>query len=144
MNLQAPISSIMSKNLITVLEKDRLSRVSNIFKKYKIHHIPVVQEYRIVGIISREDLYLFMKGIGREHTEKVINEIRLDNYKVEAIMTRGLAKVEPTDKIEVALDIFCKNIFRALPVVEDEKLVGIITTFDILKELNKEASGSNI
>ena len=144
MNLQAPVSSIMSENLITVTEKDRLTKVSDIFKKHKIHHIPVVLGEQIVGIISREDLYLFKKGIGSGSAEKMINEIRFDNYKAEVIMTRGLAKVEPNDKIEVALDIFCKNIFRALPVVEDDKLVGIITTYDILLQLNKESSKSTI
>lgn len=138
MNLLAPVSSIMSKNLITVLEKDRLSRVRDIFKEYKIHHIPVVDGEQIVGIITREDLYLFLKGIGNDSSEKTINETRLKNYNAEVIMTREPEKLKPTDRINVALDIFCKNILRALPVVENDKLVGIVTTFDILKKLNEE------
>lgn len=143
MNLLAPVSSIMSTSLITVLEKDRLTRVRDIFKENKIHHIPVVENEKIVGIISREDLFLFLKGIGQNSSEKNINETRLSNYKVEVIMTRKLAKLESTDRIDVALDIFCENIFRALPVVDNDKLVGIITTFDILKKLNEESPKSS-
>lgn len=144
MNVLAPVSTIMSTHLITVMEKDRLSKVRDIFKNYKIHHVPVVHDERIVGIISREDLYLFMKGAGHDSTEKTINETLLQNYNTEVIMTRGMAKLEPTDRINVALDIFCQNIFRALPIVENDKLVGIVTPLDILKTLNKETSNPTL
>ena len=53
-------------------------------------------------------------------------------------MTKGLVKLELTDRINVASDIFYKNMFRALPVVENDKLVGIVTTYDIIRVLNEE------
>lgn len=143
MNVLAPVSTIMTKDVISVAERDRLTRVRDIFKENAIHHIPVTRSGKVVGIISREDLLLFMKGLGENTLEKIINETRLNNYNVEVIMTRGVGKLEPTDRINVALDIFSKNLFRALPVVEDNKLVGIVTTFDIIKTLNEETSKVN-
>jgi predicted transcriptional regulator len=140
MNVLAPVSTIMTTNVISVAERDRLTTVRDIFKEHAIHHIPVTRSGKVVGIISREDLLLFMKGLGENTLEKIINETRLNNYNVEVIMTRGVGKLEPTDRINVALDIFAKNLFRALPVVEDDKLVGIVTTFDIIKTLNEETS----
>ena len=53
-------------------------------------------------------------------------------------MTTGLAKLEPDDRINVALDVFCVNLFHALPVVKDNELVGILTPFDIIKTLAEE------
>ena len=85
-----------------------------------------------------------MKGLGDNTLEKIINETRLNNYNAEVIMTRGVGKLEPTDRINVALDIFSKNLFRALPVVENDKLVGIGTTFDIIKTINEETSKVNL
>jgi predicted transcriptional regulator len=140
MNVLAPVSTIMTKDVISVAERDRLTTVRDIFKEHAIHHIPVTRSGKVVGIISREDLLLFMKGLGENTLEKIINETRLNNYNAEVIMTRGVGKLEPTDRINVALDIFSKNLFRALPVVEDDKLIGIVTTFDIIRTLNDETS----
>ncbi len=140
MNVLAPVSTIMTKDVISVGERDRLTLVRDIFKEHAIHHLPVTKAGKVVGILSREDLLLFMKGLGENTLEKIINETRLNNYNVEVIMTRGVGKLEPTDRINVALDIFAKNLFRALPVVEDDKLVGIVTTFDIIRTLNEETS----
>lgn len=140
MNYLAPVSTIMTEEVITVAERDRLSRVRDIFNENRIHHIPVTRSGKVVGMISREDLLLFMKGLGENTLEKIINETRLNNYNAEVIMTRGLGKLEPDDRINVALDIFAKNLFRALPVVKNDRLVGIVTTYDIIKKLNEEAS----
>ena len=140
MNVLAPVSTIMTKDVIFVAERDRLSTVRDIFNENRIHHLPVVRGGKVVGIISKEDLLLFMKGLGENTLEKIINETRLNNYNAEVIMTRGVGKLEPDDRINVALDIFAKNYFRALPVVENDRLVGIVTTHDIIKRLNEETS----
>ena len=112
MNVLAPVSTIMTKDVISVAERDRLTTVRDIFKEHAIHHIPVTRSGKVVGIISREDLLLFMKGLGENTLEKIINETRLNNYNAEVIMTRGVGKLEPTDRINVALDIFSKNLFK--------------------------------
>lgn len=140
MNVLAPISTIMTKDVIYVAERDRLARVDEIFNNNNIHHIPVVRSGEVVGIISKSDLLLFKKGLGENTLEKIINSTRLNNYNAETIMTEGVGKLESTDRINVALEIFTKNLFRALPVVENGRLVGIVTTYDIIKELNDETS----
>ncbi|MEL6863937.1 MAG: CBS domain-containing protein [Bacteroidota bacterium] len=133
MNVLAPVSSIMTEMLYTVNPKDKLRAVKAIFDQHKIHHLPVVRYKKIVGIISKIDLLSFMKGAGEEE-----NSLRLDHYCAEDIMTKGLAKLEPDDRINVALEVFKKNLFHALPVVENEELVGIVTTYDIIAELANE------
>jgi len=144
MNVLAPISTIMTTNVIFVAERDQLSRVRNIFDQHRIHHLPVVRSGEVVGIISKSDLLLFLKGAGKDSTEKIINESRLKNYTAETIMTKGVGKLEPSDRINVALDIFSKNLFRALPVVENHKLVGIVTPHNIIQALNDETSNASV
>ena len=135
MNLLTPVSELMTKKLITVNPEDKLRVVKEIFDSNNIHHIPVVRYRKIVGIISKADLLYYLKGMGNSGYKDALNEERLQLATAEDIMTTGLGKLEPTDRIDVALDVFLKNIFHALPVVENDELVGIITTHDIITAL---------
>lgn len=138
MNTLAAISTIMTKDLITANPKDNLSAVKELFDNNKIHHIPVVRYKKIVGIISKTDVLYFVKGYSQNSYDDVINETRLKNYTAEEIMTTGIAKLSPDDKISTALKVFRENLFHAIPIVKDEELVGIITTYDIIKALVDE------
>jgi acetoin utilization protein AcuB len=64
--------------------------------------------------------------------------MRLDSTLVKDIMTTRLGKLAPDDRLNVALEVFLVNRFHALPVVENNELVGIITPFDIMLELSKQ------
>ena len=138
MNVLAPIKSIMTTDLITVNPKDKLMVVKEIFDKNNIHHIPVVRYKEIVGIISKSDFLHFVRGFNRNEEDKFVNDARLRAYNAEDLMTKSLAKVEPEDRINVALEIFLVNQFHAIPVVVGAELVGILTTYDVIKELAKE------
>jgi acetoin utilization protein AcuB len=111
--------------------------VKGIFDKNKIHHLPVVRYKTIVGIISKTDLLYFLKGVTHESGyEDMLNEARLNNYTAEEIMTTGLAKVSSNERIGVAVEVFKENLFHAIPVVDDGDLVGILTTYDIIRSLS--------
>ena len=130
-----PVFSIMSENLITVNPEDSLVRVKEIFDAHTFHHIPVVRFREIVGMVSRSDFEHFLGGCKLNTEDKLIGELRLKRTKVEEIMTKRLGKVDPEDRINVALEVFTLNRFHALPVVKDGELVGILTPYDIMKAL---------
>ena len=140
MNVLAPVKTLMTTNLITVNPGDKLIELKEIFEKNKIHHIPVVSYKKIVGIVSKTDFIYFMRGFSRNEEDQFVNEARLRAYKAEDIMTKGLAKLTPDRRINVALEIFMENRFHAIPVLDEAsgELVGIITTFDIIKALATE------
>lgn len=138
MNLLAPVSSIMTTNLITAHPSDKLVVLKAMFDKNKIHHIPVVIFKEIVGMVSKTDLLSFLKGFENDSYDDYMNNVRLKNYTAEDIMTKGLAKLEPNDRLNVALEVFKENLFRALPVVENGELIGMLTTLDIIKALANE------
>ena len=62
----------------------------------------------------------------------------MDTWKVKDIMTQGLAKVDSKEPIRTALNLFKLNRFHALPVVDNDELVGMVTTFDIIDAIAKE------
>lgn len=138
MNILAPVSTIMTSKLYTVNSGDKLLKVKELFDEHAIHHVPVVRFKEIIGLISKTDLLYFMRGYNVNEEDRFVNEARLRAFTAEEIMTKGVAKVSPHDRISVALEIFLVNRFHAIPVVENNELVGILTTFDIIKALSKE------
>jgi len=124
----------MVTDLVTVNPEDNLLTVKKIFDTHTFHHLPVVRFRKIVGIVSKTDFSHFTGGVnhGGERADL------LERTKVEDIMTRGVGKLEPDDRINVALEIFSKNWFHALPVVENDELVGIVTTQDVIRAILNE------
>lgn len=135
MNLLSPISTIMTKDLITLKPSDSIADAAAIFEQNKIHHLPIAIDDELVGIVSMSDYLFFRRGFLNTTEDKKTENIRLNNYEVNHIMTKGLATMGPSEKINVALEIFKENILHAIPIIKSGKLVGIVTTHDIITHL---------
>ncbi len=138
MDLLAPVSSLMTGEVISVGPEDTIKTIEQLFQQHRIHHIPVVEDEKLVGIVSKSDYLFFKRGFNDETTDNRIDEFRMKTRKVKDIMTKGIAKLGPSERIGVAVEVFKENLFHAIPVVEEGKLVGMITTFDIIKKLSEE------
>ncbi len=127
--MNEPISSIMTRNVITVQPDDTLSVVKDILFSRHLHHLPVVKGKKLVGIITSYDLV----KLGKSFDE-------YEHILVKDIMTTKVATLEPHNKIGAAAEVFLENLFHGMPIVNDQgELVGIITTHDVLKyEFHKE------
>jgi acetoin utilization protein AcuB len=138
MNLLAPISSLMTKDVIAINPDDNLAMVQEIFKNNKIHHLPVVRHKKLLGLISSHDFDNYVKGLSANYADRFVNETLMKTHKAKELMTERLAKVESTDRLNVAVDVFKLNRFHALPVVDNDELVGILTVHDIIVALSQE------
>ncbi|MBL7816551.1 MAG: CBS domain-containing protein [Saprospiraceae bacterium] len=138
MNILAPVSSIMTKKVIAIGPEDELAMVKDIFAQHNIHHLPVVRHDTLVGMVSKTDFDVYYKTLNRHFDDNFVNDTLLKVHRVKEIMTSKLAKVEPDDRINVVLEVFKVNRFHALPVVQDDELVGIVTTYDIINALSNE------
>ena len=127
----------MKTDLVTVSPDDTMKTVEDIFKKAKFHHLPVEWDGHLVGIVSKSDYLFFKRGFSEDGSDTRMDNLRLKTRKVKEFMTTGLAHLEPTDKINVALEVFKENLFHAIPVVEDGKIVGMVTTFDVINALSE-------
>jgi CBS domain-containing protein len=126
--MNEPLSSIMTREVVTVKPDDSLDRVREILFTGRFHHIPVVKGKVLVGIVTSYDLV----RLGKNFDE-------LGKITVEEVMTRKVATLEAHEKIGAAAQVFLENLFHGLPIVNEKKeLVGIVTTHDVLKyEFNK-------
>ena len=138
MDFTAPVSKFMTRKLVTVMPTDRLTMVKEIFDTQRIHHLPVVKYTTLVGLISKTDLMHFLKGVELTPYDRLVEESRLHSFTAEDIMTKGIATLDSSERVNVALQLFTENLFHAIPIVDNGELVGMLTTFDIIKSLVEE------
>lgn len=132
MNPETPVSYIMSKNLVTVETDSRLQKIRQIFEENEFHHIPVLELDKLVGIVSKADFDKISHTLsftldGHEHVD---SKYRI--FTAKDMMTEYPMQLDPDDTIGLAADIFLANRFHALPVVDGNDLVGIVTTHDLI------------
>ena len=138
MNLFNPVSKIMTRDLITLAADASIADAAEIFNNHNIHHIPITDGNALKGIVSIHDYLFFRRGFQEGDENAKIEQERMESHRIDSIMTKGLAKLESSDKIVIAVDIFRKNKFHAIPVVDENELVGIVTTHDIIDRLGED------
>jgi acetoin utilization protein AcuB len=112
-----------------------MAKVDGILKDKNIHHLPVLADDKVVGIVSKSDYLSILHGFSlfSNKGKEKYNRALLESCLVQDVMTRNIATVKATDTLDYAMGFFRENLFHALPVVNEEKhLVGIITTYDLL------------
>jgi CBS domain-containing protein len=129
------VSKIMSTNLITVDLTNNLVDAEKLFNENSIRHIPVVSGDDIIGILSLTDLLRvsFVDAYGLD--ESTVDTAVYNMLSVEQVMVKNLVSVSSTQTIKEVAEVLAKNEFHALPVVDNGKLVGIVTTTDLLNYL---------
>jgi CBS domain-containing protein len=135
MKKNVPISSIMSKNVIKLNLTDDLTKAEQLFKKHHIRHIPVVNSNKIVGMLSYTDLLRISFADAVDDDASVVDVTVYNMFTVEQVMAKKLVTVSPETTIKEVAEILSCREFHALPVVEGQLLVGIVTTTDIIKYL---------
>ncbi|TPG44627.1 CBS domain-containing protein [Flavobacterium pectinovorum] len=132
MKKREPISHIMTKSVITANENDGLRKVVEKLKQNTIRHIPIVKGKEVVGIISRTDINRLTFGAlfeGQEGADEAI----LEMLTISQVMTSKPKTVSSDTIIRDLAEIFVKEEFHALPVVDNGELKGIVTTTDVVK-----------
>lgn len=133
--MKVQLKDIMSKNLTTVDTHTPVSEIAAIFSTSTFHHIPVVdKQERLKGIVSKTDFERIKSGISLFRNPKIesYNKSLFRTLLTSDIMTSDVKELQPDDSIELAYREFKNNVFRALPIVDKGKLVGIVTPLDLL------------
>lgn len=135
MKQRVPVSTIMTKNVVKLNITDDLTKAEMLFKKHKIRHMPVVSGNRILGMLSYTDLLRISFVDAVDDDAEVVDVTVYNMFTVEQVMTKKLVSVTPDTNIKDVAEILSEKEFHALPVVEGDLLVGIVTTTDLIKYL---------
>ena len=126
--LKKKVKDIMTKDVITTSPDIDVVYAFEKLMKYKISSLPVIKDDKLVGIITASD---------------VGHNLILDKYElgtvVEKIMIKSVVTISSEDTIEDAIKIMkgsaSSGILNQLPVVDGDKLVGIVSDGDIIQEV---------
>jgi len=132
MKKREAVSHIMTSDVFTVNESDKLHEAVTIIKKYKIRHLPVLSGKSVSGILSRTDINRLTFGALFENQEGA-DEAVLEMLSIPQVMTSKPRSVSPDTTIREVAEIFSEEEYHALPVIEDGQLKGIVTTTDVIK-----------
>jgi len=135
---KAPVASIMTEHVVTLRKGDSLEKAEKLFKKYHIRHIPVVRDHSIIGMLSYTDLLRISFADCAFEEDDYVDSIVYNMFTIEQVMVKNIVSVTPTSSIKEVAEILSKSEFHALPVVENNILVGIVTTTDLINYLIKQ------
>jgi len=144
--LEIKAKEVMTKELITVQENDVMSTVEQLLVEHNINHIPVVDsESNLLGILTKNDVQLIKDWASNLdlRTSRKANDQILSSHTASDRMNSDLITVNPDDTLGECARLLKENTFHALPVTEGDKLVGIITTFDMLEVAYGEVPFTN-
>ncbi|MDD3392768.1 MAG: CBS domain-containing protein [Bacilli bacterium] len=117
------ISNIMSKSLITSNINSSFKDIAFLMKKYDIGFIPISNGNKIVGVITDRDIVV----------NAISNNINV-NEKVESYINKRLIYINSNDSIDTALKVMSQEKIKRLLIVEDRKVVGILSLSDIINK----------
>lgn len=129
------VRDIMSDDVVKVTPTTSLVEAKKLFDKYKIRHAPVVRQSKLVGIVSLTDIQRLSFGDTYGDGEGDIDRALADMLTVGQVMNYKPVTVTPDDSVKLVAELLTKAEFHALPVVDGDKLVGIVTTTDIIKSM---------
>jgi len=113
----------MQKNVRTIKPTESASMAKELFHRYDIHHLVVVDGKSVIGLVSDRDLMDV-----------------LDDAPVREAMAHPPVTISPDETVRKAAALMAGHVIGSLPVVDDGKLVGIVTTFDLVALLAKGAT----
>ena len=117
----------MTRDVITLGPEASAAEAWAVCKEHTIRHLPIVQEGRLVGLVSDRDLRDVRGGDRESDTPRWV--------RLGDMMTRNVVTIHPLETIEhAAREIYDRKI-GCLPVVADDELVGIITSADMMRTL---------
>ena len=131
------VSKLMSSNLVTVEMDDPLSVVKHIFEQTKFHHLVVIDNHKIVGVISDRDL-LKSISFNIDSLTATTKDLASLNKKAHQIMSHNPITLDQESTVKTAVKIFNDHKISCIPIVNDNKKpVGIISWRDIMQALGR-------
>ena len=126
------IADIMSTRVVTVEMDDRLCVAKEIFDQANFHHLLVVDECKLEGVLSERDLLRAISpNLGS--SAETVKDLETLQKRVHQVMTRNPVTIASHINLDTATRILLEHNIGCLPVLEQGELVGIVTWKDLLR-----------
>jgi len=133
--LDERIRHIMTEAVLSVSVHEPVTEVLRLFARHPVHHLPVVDESGLVGMLSSADMLKlehFVPKSGSQSSAALLN----GRFRIDTMMRRPVITASLDDTIADAASRMSAHGIHALPVInEDNHLLGIVTTTDIMQAI---------
>ena len=126
------VREIMTTDVMTIGRNDELMISDDIMRMKRLRHLPVVEEGRLVGVLTQKDLFHAALSTALNFGEKAQKEF-LKTVVVKEVMTEEVLTIDPDADVKEAARLMIEHKIGCLPVVEDGTLVGLVTETDLLR-----------
>lgn len=134
MSSDVPVAEVMTPHPRSVQIDDKLSDVRSALADYRVHHLPVLEGKRLVGIISMTDLLEF--GFKPRDSHEDLDAYLDRQFSIEQIMIADVVAIPSNSTVLDAARALSTGALHAMPVVDDDdNLVGIVTSTDLVSYL---------
>jgi acetoin utilization protein AcuB len=120
----------MTRDVVTLSPQTTAAEALALCREKGIRHLPVMEEGRLVGMVSDRDLRSATPALGDPARAEALKKIR-----VRGVMVRDVLTAHPEDPIEQAANTMREKKIGCLPVLEADELVGILTSSDVMEAL---------
>jgi len=127
------VKDIMQRDVVTVNPDTRLSQILRLLQPRGFRHVPVIEKEALVGIISDRDVKQCLASLAGAGTMGTELERTRERLAASEIMGRTVTTIAPMDTVEEAARLMATQKISALPVTENDRLVGIVTETDVLE-----------
>ena len=133
------VADIMSTRIVTIEMDDRLNVVKDIFEQANFHHLLVVDNSQLEGVLSERDLLRAISphigSIG-----ETVKDLETLQKRVHQVMARNPITVAPNVCLDTAAHLILDHHVGCLPVLDNGHLVGIVTWKDLLRAYSEHLS----
>jgi acetoin utilization protein AcuB len=125
------VREIMPEKMVTISADDTLATVEDIMTLGHVRHMPVVRAGKLVGVVSERDL---LRASLSNLNELASQQRRafLQVVEINRVMSEPPIVIDPESSVEEAARVMVEHKIGCLPVVEGEKLLGLVTETDVL------------
>jgi acetoin utilization protein AcuB len=125
------VSDFMTTEVTSLQENDTLLDAAMVFVRSPFRHLPVLRDMKVVGIISERDVKQFAPSLLSRTTAEEYNQI-METTPISRVMIKSPVTLRPDQPIFEAAHLLYSKRIGCMPVVENDELVGIITTTDLV------------
>ncbi|WP_334028193.1 CBS domain-containing protein [Alteromonas sp. P256] len=127
------VANIMSKRVVSVYMDDSLQSLRELFTATGFHHLVVVHDNKLQGIISDRDLLKAVSPFVDTISERMADRATLDK-RAHQIMTREVITLSPESSIFTAIELFNNNKISCIPIVDEKSHpVGMVSWRDVMR-----------
>lgn len=137
------VRDLMTRALITARPETSVSEAKTLMTRERIRHLLITEGARLIGIVTDRDIRLNLASPATSLSVWELNFL-LARLTVEKVMTKSVIVVDPGRDARDAARIMLDRRIGALPVLDGERLVGIVTETDLVRAFANSAEPATV